>query len=95
MRLNTKRKFCSCGGTIALVGRSSLVTIYTENGALEAEHLEARCRKCRKGYFFGYSSDSVDQEDGSSKKQYRHYDEDCLEAEVCLDISSIAYKSLS
>ena len=82
MRLNTKRKFCSCGGTIAIVGRSSLVTIYTENGALQAEHLEARCRKCRRGFFYGYSTDSVAQEDESSKKQFRYYDEDCLEAEV-------------
>ena len=85
MRLQTKRKFCSCGGTIAHYrNRVSSLTIYTETGPLAAEHLECRCKKCNKGYFYGYATDTVVEEEESSnaKKQYKLYDEDCLECEV-------------
>ena len=88
MRLKTKRKFCSCGGTIAHIGRSAKITIYTQQGPVEAEHLESRCRKCRKGYYFGYTSEAdVDHTDDESKKFFKYYEEDCLEAEVIKDFA--------
>ena len=90
MRLKTKRKFCSCGGTIAHIGRSSQITIYTQHGPIEAEHLESRCRKCRKGYYFGYTSEAdVDHTDDKSRKFFKYYEEDCLEAEVIKDFAFI------
>ena len=82
MRLKTRQKFCSCGGMIAQhKNRLSRVTIYTATGPFEAEHLEYRCKQCGKGYFYGYSTDSVDKED-ETKQLYKLYDEDCLECEV-------------
>ena len=85
MILKTKRKFCVCGGTIVHVGRKAHVTIYTETGPMEVEHLECRCRKCSKGFYFGYASDiQIDDEEEGPKRQFKFYEEDCLESEVSL-----------
>ena len=88
MRLQTKRKWCVCGGVLGQhKDRSSKVTIYTESGPILVEHLECRCRTCSKGYFYGYTSDCSgdDQEKAEMndrKRQFKYYEEDCLEAEV-------------
>ena len=92
MRLQTKRKFCSCGGAIVQYrDRYSEVTIYTQTGPIMVEHLECRCRVCNKGYFYGYSSDSSgeDHERAEHSVNYRKrhikvYEEDCLEAVVSI-----------
>ena len=89
MRLQTRRRFCSCGGTIVHHReRSSKVTIYTETGPISAEHLECRCKSCSRGYFYGYATDTVedDDEDSSTRKQYKYYEEDCLESKVSLEV---------
>ena len=84
MRLQTRRKFCSCGGTIVHHrDRSSQVTVYTETGPLLVEHLECRGKKCSRGHYYGYATDTVeDQEDANARKQYKFYEEDCLESQV-------------
>ena len=86
MRLQTKRRFCSCGGVICLYkDRVSHVSIYTETGPIMIEHLESRCKDCNKGYFYGYTSDSTMEDQlntVNSKKHCKLYEEDCLEAEV-------------
>ena len=87
MRLKTSRKFCTCGGTIAhYKERYSNVTIYTQTGPIRMDHLESRCKTCNKGWYYGYTSDcsSEDQKGGtvSYKKQFKIYEEDCLESEV-------------
>lgn len=74
-----------CGGSIVARGRSTLVTLYSEDGPLEAEHLESRCRDCSKGFYYGYWTDTVvmDEEGTSNEKKYfKYYDEDCLESKV-------------
>ena len=84
MRLQTRRKYCSCGGTIVHHrDRSSQVTIYKETGPLLVEHLECRCKKCSRGHYYGYATDTVeDHEDANARKQYKFYEEDCLESQV-------------
>lgn len=86
MRLQSKRKFCSCGGAILRYKeRFSQVTIYTETGPIMVEHLECRCKECNKGFFYGYTSDSSSEDQeckSTSKRNFKIYDEDCLEAEV-------------
>ena len=86
MHLKSKRKFCSCGGTIAHYrNRVSKVTIYTQTGPVEVEHLECRCKKCDRGYYYGYASDTVAVAgEESASKQYKIYEEDCLESEASL-----------
>ena len=62
MELKSKHNRCDCGGdVVSYCGRASKVTIYTELGPLEAEHIESRCRSCRKGHYFGYSTDTPDR----------------------------------
>ena len=84
MRLQTRRKFCSCGGIIVHHReRSSQVTIYTETGPLSVEHLECRCKTCSRGYFYGYATETLqDEENPDARKQYKFYEEDCLESKV-------------
>ena len=87
MRLQTSRRFCTCGGTIAhYKERFSNVTIYTQTGPIMMEPLESRCKSCNKGWYYGYTSDisSEDKKGGivNHKKQFKIYDEDCLESEV-------------
>ena len=56
--LKTKRSKCSCGGSVRHYdNRFSILTVYTEDGPMTCKHLEFRCIKCRRGYYFGYSSD--------------------------------------
>ena len=69
--------------------RSSHVTLYTQSGPIKADHVECRCRECSKGYYYGYTCDSSmeEQEMGekvASKKMFKTYEEDCLEAEVLI-----------
>ena len=88
MQLQSKRKFCLCGGIIAhFRNRFSSVTIYTETGPISVEHLECRCKKCGKGFYYGYSTDSTEDDDttkAKTKRQYKFYEEDCLECEVII-----------
>ena len=59
------------------------MTIYTETGPLLVEQLECRCKKCSRGHYYGYATDTVeDQEDANARKQYKFYEEDCLESQV-------------
>ena len=63
--------------------------MYTETGPMEVEHLECRCRKCSKGYYFGYASDNqIDDEEEGPKRQFKFYEEDCLESEVSMFINT-------
>ena len=85
--LKTKRSKCSCGGDIRhFKNRFSTVTVYTGDGPVQCKHLEYRCARCMKGYYFGYSSDvsSVNQAEESKKTFKKIYEEDCLEQEVIL-----------
>ena len=91
MRLETKRKFCFCGGAILrFKDRQAQITVYTETGPIRMEHLESRCRKCKKGYFYGYTSESAEDDQEKPEKMHvtkqhmKMYEEDCLEAEVFL-----------
>ena len=89
--LKTKRSKCSCGGSVRHYdNRFSLLTVYTEDGPVTCKHLEFRCIKCRRGYYFGYSSDVKDEGDtgsGDEKKIFNKvYEEDCLEQEVYLPL---------
>ena len=87
MRLKTKRTICSCGGTITHIGSSSQITIYTQQGPIETEHLESHCWKYSKGYYSGYTSEAgVDHTDYESRKFFKYYEEDCLEAEGIKDL---------
>ena len=80
MHLKSKMRFCSCGGTIGEFGRISKVTIYTQVGPVAADHVESRCWKCHKGFFYGYSM--VSPAEGQLNVLSKLYDEDCLESEV-------------
>ena len=88
--LKTKRSKCSCGGSVRhYQNRFSTLTVYTEDGPVQCKHLEFRCIKCLRGYYFGYSSDVRGKDDDaleeSSKRAYKKlYEEDCLEQEVCI-----------
>ena len=88
--LKTKRSKCSCGGSVRhYQNRFSTLTVYTEDGPVRCKHLEFRCIKCLRGYYFGYSSDvrgkDVDALEDSNKRAYKKlYEEDCLEQEVCI-----------
>ena len=86
--LKTKRSKCSCGGSVRhFQNRFSTLTIYTEDGPVNCKHLEFRCIKCLRGYYFGYSSDVIDKdtsEDKSKRAYNKVYEEDCLEQEVNL-----------
>ena len=70
--------------------RFARVTIYTERGPVEAEHLESRCKRCNKGYYYGYVSDTAISEpdndahcsNSTAKQHFKFYEEDCLESEV-------------
>ena len=84
MELKLKHNRCDCGGdVVSYCEQASKVTIYTESGPLEAEHID-----CRKGHYFGYSTDTPDRSsetcDEVAKSCYKFYDEDCLEGQVCL-----------
>ena len=88
--LKTKRSRCSCGGSVRhYQSRFSTLTVYTEDGPFQCKHLEFRCIKCLRGYYFGYSSDVKGKEDDdledSNKRAFKKlYEEDCLEQEVCI-----------
>ena len=94
MRIQTKRKYCVCGGILGQHrDRASQVTIYTESGPILVEHIESRCKTCNKGYFYGYTSDctgddleKAEEEVLNKKRQFKYYEEDCLEAEVGFSI---------
>ena len=75
MRLETKRKFCLCGGVILRYkDRLAQITVYTETGPIMMEHLESRCRKCSRGYFYGYASESGgDDQEKAEKGIYTTY----------------------
>ena len=67
MRLETKRKFCLCGGVILRYkDRLAQITVYTETGPIMLEHLESRCRKCNKCY--GYASESGEDDQEKAEK---------------------------
>ena len=82
--LRTKRSMCSCGGDIRhFKDRFATVTVYTRDGPVQCQHLEFRCTRCMKGYYFGYHSDVSDMKSEVSKKIFnKMYEEDCLEQEV-------------
>ena len=81
--LKTKRTKCSCGGKVqSFQNRYSSLTVYTEDGPFQCKHLEFRCIKCLRGYYFGYSSDVSVKDDEEKKSFKKNYEEDCLEQEV-------------
>ena len=86
--LKTKRSKCSCGGNVRHFNnnRFSTLTVYTEDGPFKCKHLEFRCIKCARGFYFGYSSEVVENDiteaDIPKKKYNKNYEEDCLEQEV-------------
>ena len=90
--LKTKRSTCSCGGSVRHYdNRSSTITVYTEDGPVMCKHLEFRCVKCRRGYYFGYSSDVMkDSDSGDGKRIFNKlYEEDCLEQEVWTHVYAV------
>jgi len=95
--LKTKRSRCSCGGSVRhYQSRFSTLTVYTEDGPFQCKHLEFRCIKCLRGYYFGYSSDVKGKEDDdledSNKRAFKKlYEEDCLEKEVLVTSRQTAF----
>ena len=95
--LRTKRSKCSCGGDIRhFKNRFSTVTVYTGDGPVQCTHLEYRCVRCMKGYYFGYFSDvsSENQPDECKKTFNKIYEEDCLEQEVTISFQKLICSQL-
>ena len=52
-----KKKGSLCLGAVGQHrAERALLTVYTREGTIEAEHKEKRCRSCGTGYWHGYST---------------------------------------
>ena len=88
---SSKRKTCDCGGIISedVPKHFSIVTLYSTDGINQFRHVRSRCnnrKKCGKYFYYGYSSESVGQD------QKRLYEDDALEQEFLITSQSTAFE---